>query len=192
VASETQVAKIAATRLGAEVRFLSLGDDLLVTNTLRAVWDIERRAAIRDGSWNFAMKRFQLAAQSLSGGVPYPFAASFPLPGESLRLIEVLSPEVGTDYQLEGKSVLCNITGPLYVRCLVDVAELALWDDLAAEAFGCRLAMKCGRRIAGSNYSEQQGGQEYMAALNAAKGVDALENPPIEQEECDWILARFS
>lgn len=191
MASETEVANLAAARIGTEGRVLSLDDDRFLARTLKEVWAIERKAALRDGSWNFAMRRAALAAEVLSEGVPYPFESSFPLPADSLRLIEVLNLSSRSDYQLEGRSILCNSTGPLYIRYLCDVAEIANWDDLAAEAFACRLAWKCGNRIAGSAYDQVTGWKEYQASLAAAQGVDAMENPPIEQEAGGWIEARL-
>ena len=190
MASYVQIANLAGAKIGTEARVTSPDDDRTFPRAVKAVWDLERRATIRDGSWNFATRRFELAAQVLAGGVPYPWSGSFPLPADFLRLIEVLNLSSRADYQIEGKAILTHSAGPLYIRCLVDVPELAEWDDLTAEAFACRLAWKLGKKIAGSNYSEDMGWREYQAAIAAAKRVDALENPPIEQEESDWLLAR--
>ncbi len=93
-------------------------------------------------------------------------------------------------YQLEGRAVLCDSAGPLYVRIAIDVPELGLWDSLAAEAFALRLAWRCGRKIAGSAFDMQACWAEYREAISRAKGVDARENPSIEQDDGDWIRAR--
>lgn len=186
------IANLAATKVGADAHITSLDDDRHVARTIKSVWDIERRATIRDGAYNFAMRRFALAAETLGDRVIYPWLSSFPIPGDMLRLIEVISPEVGEDYQLEGRSILCNISGPLYIRGLIDVTEPGNWDEAFAKAFACRIAWSIGKRIAGSSFSQNEAWQEYEQALNDAKRVDARENPGIGQAESGWVEARYS
>lgn len=190
MASETDIANMAAVRIGTEARILSLDDDRMLARTLRIVWDAQRQATLRDGSWNFGSRRAQLSANANPGTI-YPYEFAYPLPAESLRLIEVLGMSRAT-YQIEGGSVLCDQAGPLAVRYVIDVPELGRWDAAAAEAFACRLAWKCGKRIAGSAYDDRAGEAEYRDALARAKTVDALENPPIQQEESSWIEARVA
>lgn len=192
MASETDVANLALIKIGTEARVVDLTtDEGFAAATLKAVWAIERQAAIRDGAWNFAVQRAALASETLGAGVSiYPWAYSFPLPAGTLRLLEVLETS-REDYQLEGRSIRCDSAGPVYVRVLVDVAEPALWDSLFAEAFACRLAWRVGKRIAGSSFGADQAWQEYEAAIAAGKRVDARENPPIAHEESSWVTARF-
>lgn len=190
MASETDIANLAAVRIGTEARILSLDDDRMLARTLRVVWDAERQATIRDGAWNFAARRDRLAATVTTQEI-YPFEFGYELPAQALRMIEVLGWS-RSDYQVEGRLILSNQAGPLSIRYLVDVPELAHWDAASAEAFACRLAWKCGKRIAGSAYDERGGEAEYREALARAKTVDALENPPIEQAESSWIEARIA
>lgn len=187
--SYTQVANMAASLIGEEDQLRSPADDTHLGRTIAAVWDMCRRAAIRDHTWNMAMRRAALAAEALES-VPYPWAYSFPLPADSLRLVEVLNISSRSDYQLEGKSILSDTAGPLYIRYLVDITEPALWDDLFAEAFSRRLAYQIGPRLAGSDYDKPAGWKVYQDALNQAKRVDARENPQVRWEPTDWELAR--
>lgn len=191
MATEAQVANLAAIRIGTEARITSLSDDSVLARALKAVWDIERRATLRTGSFNFAVTRANLA--SIAADAPIFYGYAFQLPALTLRLLEVLGPTglATGDYQLEGKQILADGAGPLAVRVIVDVVEPALWDDAFAEAFACRLAWKVGRKIAGSSYDEDRGEREYNEAIAAAKRVDAIENPPIEQDEGAWIEARL-
>jgi hypothetical protein len=192
MASETDIANLAAVKIGSETRITSLDDNRPLARTLSAVWDIERRATLRDGSFNFSARRGALAQIDIADKTTiYPYSAAFELPTDALRLIEVLNPEVRDSYQLEGRQILADTTGPLYARWIIDVEEPASWDDAFAEAFACRLAWRCGKKVIGGNFDSNGAWQEYQAAIGAAKGVDAKENPPIEQEESDWVLARF-
>lgn len=190
MASEIEVAKMAAVRIGTQASFLTLDDDRAAPRTLKAAWDIQRRATIREGSWNFAAKRAALPALASPGEI-YPWDNAFELPADALRLIEVLGVSFDS-YQLEGRRILADQTGPLYVRYAADVEVLAEWDEVAAEAFALRLAWKCGRKIAGSAFDEEAARAEYYKAIAEAKATDALENPSIAQEDGEWIDARLT
>lgn len=191
MADQTSVANLALMFIGSETRLLSIDDEKDAARSLKAVWDIERQAVIRSNAWNWAMRRAALAALQVE--VLPPFTHAFRLPAEALRLIEVYSPsgrDTASDYQLEGRNILTARSGPLYVRCLMDVPEIAEWDPLAATHFAGRLALTCGARIAGSAFDRDLTLQRYREATSDAKSADALENPPIEQLESSWVTAR--
>lgn len=192
MSSLNEVAQLAAVRMGSEVKITSLDDDRPTARALRAVWDIERRATIRDGSWNFAARRGPLAQVTVDDpALIYPYLTAFKMPADAIKLIELLNSDVRANYQLEGRQVLCSTTPPLYARWAIDVPEPGQWDDQFAEAFACRLAWKCGKRVIGSDFDTAGMWREYQMAISAAKGSDAKENPPIDPDESDWVLARY-
>lgn len=188
--SYVTIANLAASKLGEDDQLRSPDDDTHLGRSVKAVFDPVRRAALRDHSWNFAMRRSELAASSLAG-VPWPWMSSFPLPADCLRLIEVLNFSVRSDYQLEGGSILANTVGPVYIRYIADVTESALWDDLFVEAFACRLAFQIGERIVGSAFDKGSMWKVYRSALADAKRTDALENPAIPNAASSWETARY-
>ena len=192
MASETEVANMAAIKMGSSATIVSLDDDRKVARTLKAVWAMQRRATLREGSFNFSARRGTLAKDATASATEiFPYSGAFSEPSDSLRLIEILNSELRSDYQLEGGRVLCHSAGPVYARWIIDVPEPANWDDAFAEAFACRLAWKCGKEIVGEDFDAPNAWREYQAASMGAKRVDARENPAIAQEECDWVLARL-
>lgn len=191
MADDVTIANMAAARMGTEVRISSLDDDRTVARAIKAAWDIERRAALRDGSFNFSVKRDELAAVNDAGLVLHPWQYGFRVPADFLRLLEVMDCHRDA-YALEGGIICANTLGPLYVRYVADVEEPALWDAAFAHSFSLRLAWRLGHRIAGSTFDQQQCWAEYRRSLSEAKRVDALENPGIEQEESSWVTARYS
>lgn len=192
MASETEVANMAAIKMGSSAIIVSLDDDRKVARTLKAVWATQRRATLREGSFNFSTRRGTLAKDAaVSALETYPYSSAFKEPSDSLRLIEILNPELRARYQLEAGRVLCDSSGPVYARWIIDVQEPAHWDDAFAEAFACRLAWKCGKEIVGEDFDAGGAWREYQNASSGAKRVDARENPPIAPEESDWILARL-
>lgn len=188
------IANLAASAIGEDDQLRSPDDDTHLSRTVRAVWDLERRAALRDHSWNFAMARKQLPAQSLPE-IPYPWGYSFKLPADAVRLIEVLGRPVvasRSDYQLEGGCILSNTSGPMAIRYLRDIAEPALWDDLFVKAFAMRIAWQIADRITGDLNRVEGAERKYRRALADAKRADALENPSIPFEPTGWERARMS
>lgn len=193
MASTVAIMNMAAVLIGTESRVTDPADDRFLATTLREVWDTERQATLRDGAWNFATKRRELMAAELAAGETiYPWAYAYELPSDCLKLIEVLDDSARDRRELEGGRILCNAAAPLRIRYVFDVPEPALWDALFASAFAARLAFICGDRIAGSVYDSQKGERIYWDRVRKARSSDSLENPRIENEESDWILARNS
>jgi hypothetical protein len=188
MSSYVAIANQAAIIIGTAARLTAPGDDNSLGRAVASVWDMERQAALRDGAWNFAIRRANLAA--LPEKPAHGFEHQFQLPADCLRLIEVH--ELWRDhYQLEGRRILSDEAGPLKLRYLADIEEPTQFDPLFVNAFALRIAIAIGQRIAGSAFDEASAWEKYRAALSAARRADAMENPPIEQAEVDWVTSRF-
>lgn len=181
---------LAGAAIGATTRITDPSDNRTLARNIRAVWNVQRQAAIREGSWNFATRREQLGESVTAPEHGYDH--QFPLPANCLRLIEVHDLIAYSDYQLESGLILTNVSGPLNIRYLADITEPASWDALFAEAFALRIAWAIGTRIAGSGFDKAKVWQNYQGCLSAARRIDAMENPPIDREESDWISARHA
>lgn len=197
MASETQVAQLAATLIGTDARLVSIDDTgNSVARSMKAVWDVSRRAAIRTGSWNFAARRAGLASVAVADlGTIYPYSYRYPMPAGAVRLIEVLDRVARDAFALEGdddgpNSILCSVAGPLYIRYAIDIPEPGRWNDDFAEVFAHKVALACGTKIAGSAFDKGAVDRSFEELLARIKTVDAIENPQISQEESDWVTAR--
>lgn len=192
MASETEIANLAAVFIGTSSRISTLDDDRTLARVLKAVWPAERRATIRDGAWNWAMRRAALPSSTPADAATiHPWSYRFPLPGDCLRIVDIIDASSTGDWIVEDGAILSDLPAPLRVRYMVDVVEPAQWDASFAEAFARRLAMTCGNRIAGSAFSVDRAQEAYRMAISSAKRVDAGENPGIEQAESSWIEARW-
>jgi len=188
VAGYVEIANAAATVIGTSARLTAPGDDTTLGRAVASVWNIERLAALREGAWNFAVKRESIAA--LADAPKHGFTAQFQLPPDCLRLLEIHELP-GDRWQLEGRAIHADATGPLKVRYLADITEPALFDPAFAKVFSLRIALAIGNRIAGSAFKEELNWSKYRRALADARAIDALENPPIEQYESSWVTARW-
>lgn len=188
MSSYVAIANLAATTIGTAARLTTPGDDTTLGRAVASVWEIERQAALRDGAWNFAMRRASLAA--LAEPPLHGFAARFELPSDCLRLIEIYQLR-RSSWQVEDRAIHADHTGPLKIRYLANVTEPASFDPLFIKAFALRIACAIGNRIAGSDFKEDLNWDKYRQALAEARRVDAMENPPIEQHESSWIESRW-
>jgi len=182
------IANAAAITIGTAARLTAPSDNTSLGRAVASVWEIERLAALRDGAWNFAMTRAELAA--LTEKPVHGFENRFQVPADCLRLIEIY--ELRRDnWQFEGQAINADHTGPLKIRYLADITEPALFDPLFAKAFSLRIACAIGNRIAGSAFKEELNWEKYRKALAEARMCDAMENPPIDDYESDWVKARW-
>ena len=189
MSSYVAVANRAAIAVGTSARLTAPGDNTVLGRAVAAVWDIERKAALRAASWNCSTERAKLPR--LAEKPVHGYSAQFEIPTDCLKLQEVCGSE-RLRYRREGKRrILADAAGPLEIIYTRDVTEPAEFDAGFALAFALRIALSIGRRIAGSAFDKDRVTREYSQALADAKSADALENPPIEQEESDWVLARF-
>lgn len=188
MASYVGIANLAATTVGTAARLTTPEDNTTLGRAVASVWQIERQAALRDGAWNFAMRRAnlpQLVEPPVNG-----FSARFQLPADCLRLIEVY--DLPRDcWQVEAGAINADYTGALKIRYLADIQEPAQFDPLFVKAFALRIACAIGNRIAGSMFKEELNWEKYRAALAEARRVDAMENPPINAAESSWIESRW-
>lgn len=185
MADYVSIANRVAIRIGEE-EIRTPGDDNHFARTVAAVWDEVRQGCIREHTWNMAMARKGLTADAavLAGDI-YPWAYSFPLPADFLRLVEVLNLP-GDRYQIEGRAILCDDLGPVYIRYLKDVPETALWDAGFVGYFAAELEKTVGVRISGSSYDVARGERNAMRMLSKAISADARENPPVEMDLTGW------
>lgn len=197
--SITDVANLTLQKIGAEDVSVEPGQDSHATRTLFAVWDMIRAACIRghgkhQPKWNFALRSTAIAARPITAAnpLPYGWSAAFPRPDACVRLIGPDQDAHGKQrWKVVGDEILTDFNGPLYLWYLVDVPETAKWDALFVETFAARLGFQVADRLTGDLSRKEQCWREFEANLASAAGVDAREDPPVEHEESDWVLARF-
>ncbi len=199
MASQIDIANRALTKLGA-ARIISLGDDVKSARSVSSMWDIVRDSELRSRNWSFAIKREALAA---AVSVPaYGYSFKFPVPSDFLRLIQAgqyLPPVSLTDYRtvdespwrIEGRFILSNEPGPLYIRYLASITDTSQWDSSFAEAFACRLASELAEDLTQSNVKRELAMKEYDQAISAAVRSNAIELPPEDTGDDSWIMSRL-
>lgn len=165
----------------------SLSDGNKAANLCSRNWEKVRDQVLRDHPWNFAVKRATLAAST--DAPDWGFDNQFPLPSDSLRLLEVRDLRAG-EYQLENGSILSNET-VLYVRYITRIEDPNDFDSLFIDAVATRLAFELCEGLTQSNTKKEALWQEYGDSLTRAKKTDAQENPPVLLHEDSWVESRY-
>jgi hypothetical protein len=188
----------ALLKLGAG-RIAAPTDDSEQARVLGVVFDSLARAELRRQAWSFALKRDILPETTAPA---FGYSHAYNLPPECLRLVMihdrwVLNETRGFDddrgsYAIEGRSLLINGGGALRVRYVTDLSQdTSIWDPAFTEAFICRLAGEVGPSLTKGKADVRQVKADYVAALNEAKRVNAIELPPTMMLDDSWVTSRY-
>lgn len=165
----------------------SLEDGTKAAALCTRAWPLIRDEVLRNHPWNFAITRSTLAADATAP--VWGFTAKFPLPSDSLRLLEVRDLSTA-DYQVEAGHIHANAT-VLYVRYIARVTDPNSYDTVFTNAVSTRLAAELCEPLTQSTSKKKALLDEYVESLLEAKRIDGQENPPAQYEEDDWITARY-
>ena len=184
--SWVEIANGAISRLGGQL-ITSLGDNTKPAQLANARYKVCRNAVLRMHPWNCATARAQLAPSSTTP--PFDFSYSLPIPSDCLRVVEVL-PE-GTEYRVEGRSILSNST-LLNIRYIKEIEDAAQIDPLLGEAISAYMAHDLAFSLQQSAEYRQVIWQEFEAIIRRAKSVDGMEDAAQRIEATEFTYARNS
>lgn len=191
MASEVEIANRALQKIGAS-RITSFDEGSKNADEVKACYEILRRAELRSNFWIFAIKRVALAASSTSpiSGRTY----AYPLPGDYLRMAP-LDPgysDARDDFLFEGRDLLTDQSGPLYIRYVSDVQDAAQFDSMFADALSMRIAMELAEPLTQSATKQETCETAYSFFIAQARKVNAIEAGPIAPEIDEMVAVRFS
>lgn len=199
-ASDVAIANLALTKLG-DLRITSLSENTKPAREVNAVYEMLRDKLQRRYVWRFTVKRTTLAASTDTPAFGYDY--QFPLPSDCLRVLQVglyfpgisLADYVGSpaaDYAIEGRYVLSNDDGPLYLRYLARIEDPTQFDAAFDDAFAATIAMNIAEALGQFSATKMQLIQQaYKDALREAVVANAIENPPEQMADDTWLLARI-
>lgn len=198
--SNIAIANRALTKLGA-ARIISFGDNNEQARALQSMYEIVRDAELRAYTWNFSIKRAQLAALSEAPAFDWP--RQFQLPSDCLRLLWAgdfypgpnlsdLTNGLDLDYEIEGRVIMSRLPAPLKIRYVAQITDPTQFDALFVEAFACKLAIELGETLTNSSTNRQEAWQEYQQAIRKALRADAIEKPSQQIADDTWMISRFN
>lgn len=168
----------------------SIDDPVSKTEQLCARWyEHMKKATLRMHSWNFAMKRTQLAASATAP--VFEFDTKYPLPADYIRLIQIGSDTVYKYYGVEDNHLLLNsASAAMPFRYVYNVTNVSKMDALFLDAFAANLALRLVYPITGSNTATERIMKLLSGTLELAKNVDGQERPPRRYERSRFKEAR--
>ncbi len=183
--SDTDICNSALTKVGAN-RIISLDADTAEGRVCKEQYPKIKKAFLRGHLWNFATKRVQLA---LSVTEPvFEFSYQYALPVDCLRVVG-MEGETSFPWKVEGRYILTD-NNEAYIKYICDAAE-GLFDDTAAEALACALAVDICIPLTQSAGLKESLKVDYRDALRAARTFDAQEGAGDRVYADSWLNARY-
>lgn len=180
---------------------MSETDNNKAARTVEAIYDGLLETLLRSYRWAFAIKRMKIGA--LIEKPEFGYALKYQLPSDFLRMDEIRDGSmlpiwhwywmrsIEPQWQIEGRQILTNIEAPLHLRYGSKATDPSQWDSTFVEAFACLLAYEMCESITQSSTKKQAAGQDFDAAIKAARSASAIERPPIQQQETSWFTSRL-
>lgn len=186
MATPTDIANLALAHLG-EGRLVDLTtDDSEAAEVMRLFFDISRQRALRAANWTCAQKRAALAAEVTPPAFGY--SNSFPLPGDYVRLCGVENAGEGSEFKVEGRKILTNLSAPLNILYIYDLENTSAYDPDLVAAFALWLAYHASGRLAPSRSELLR--QHAEGAKVEAKITDGSSNSPQPLQGGTWLIAQ--
>lgn len=190
MASVVDICNRALQKLGAE-RIISLTQDSVSARACNLAYESVRDAELRSHTWNFAIKRKELAADATAPVYGYSYA--YTLPSDCLRLLKNDHQEnyYSNNWKVEGRKIITDESAPLPIRYVYRVTDTTLYDALFIEALSSKMAYEMCEELTQSNSKKEAAAADYRNALREARKINAFENVPAEQETDTWITVRL-
>ena len=157
--SDIQICNNALLRLGAST-ITSFDDGTTAANACNQVYEQVRDALLRMHTWNFALTRVALAADSAAPSFEYSY--QYTLPSDFIRVQEIY--QQNGPYRIEGQKLVTDMVAPLNLVYVSKITDPTQFDPLFVEVLTLLILVRIGPRIAGAGFNPQ----EYMAELNQA------------------------
>lgn len=188
--SNVAIAKRALQMLGART-ISSLTQDHPNARAMNTAFEPVRDKLLRQYQWNFAKKRASVAADAVQ--TTYEGLNRFLKPNDFIALLrEDTTASLATrkDWEIEGNYIVTGDSAPLEFRYIARITDPKQFDSLFDELFAAELALATVDEITESNVKAQRIQLQYRdPALLAARQANALESPPQDAAEDEWLQA---
>ncbi len=187
--SKVEVCNQALIMLGADV-ISSLDESNKRATLCNTMYDPTRMAVLRYHNWGFARARRDLAM--LSEAPPFGFAYYFQLPSDCLRIrgiYQINEMPYQERYAREGDRLAINIS-PCKIIYTKDETNPSRFDSLFVKAFAAWLAFELALPITGSNTKLEAMRNILQLNLDAAQGIDAVEDSVHQESTPGYVESR--
>lgn len=184
MASTVDICNRALIKLG-EKTILSLDDDSKPARTMNILYEPTRDYLLRHHTWNFAIKRIEMA-QNIDAPV-YDYSYSYKLPTDCLRVI-IPSRDLW-EYAIEGENLVTDYPST-YLKYIRRVTDPNSFDALFEESLACKLAAEAATTLTDNDARHKDMVGLYDKSIADAKSVDAMEDGPKWVTSEEWLDSR--
>jgi|TARA_R110000822_G_scaffold28102_2_gene83716 hypothetical protein len=185
--SDVEICNLALTHLG-EDSITALTENSKAGRLCNLNYVRLRNATLRSHTWNFAVKRAQLA---LSTSTPeYEYAYAFTLPTDYIRIVDtdLLN---GSMWKVENGKILCD-SSALKIRYIFEVTDPNSFDEMFIETFSYRIAQQLAISLSDSVKLSETMERQYNRTLRLARNAGANEGNPEVLDASSWLNSRVS
>lgn len=160
--------------------------------------DTARDAALAAHNWNFARVRKSLAA--ISSEIPDDWSYAYTYPSDCVKMRRLLHTsrrtntphpfEIGLKSDKSAKVIFCDLS-PASAIYTARIENLALWDDLAIEAFSYKLASLIVVPILRKPSAADTYNRIFLQKISMAEANDANEGQSDQPPESTFVEARL-
>ena len=187
MASEVQLCNLALAKVGNE-QITSLTENSKAARLCNLVYEPMRDATLRAHPWNFAIKRIELAANTLTPA--YEYNTQFTLPSDFLRLIGTNMLDTAK-FTVEGNQLLCNASA-LKIKYIYAVTDPNVFDRLFNEALSARIAAELSIAMTDNRSLTVDLFNLFSTKLSDARTADATEGTPDDITADTWLNSRIA
>lgn len=144
---------------------------------------------LRAHPWNCAVKRVVLSAEATAP--EFDYSASFLLPEDWLRTLQVGERGVPLDFKHEGRRILCDTTA-LPLRYVYRNEDVGSWEPALVEVCTLRMAAAMAYAITQSASMAETMEGRAERAFKRAKAVDGQDEPPESIDDFPQHFSRYS
>ena len=160
------------------------------------MWDRARRSALRDYPYRFAVRRLRLPEKEMPDVYAHEWTHSYGIPDKVLKVVRVHDGRRRgvnkVPYAIqrgdEGEMLLCDVEQAM-VDAVVDVEDIATWDDAFCVAMARKLACLICVPLCKGEGKLSGLVQMYQAAIPVAEGADDSESYDRKPDDA-WLQAR--
>lgn len=190
MASEVSICNIAIVRVGHD-QILSLDQDNKAARLCKLLYPELRDTMLRAHTWNFAIKRIELALSTETPGDD-EFEFAHVVPDDCLKILTVLDNYTHrVETNAAGQKVIVSNEETQYLRYVSKVTDPNLMDPLFRQALSLTIAAAIAVPLTeNAKLAEVISGQAEEAT-KLARSMDAQEGTPLDLQGDDlWLRAR--
>lgn len=185
MATSIEICNIALDKLGA-LRISGFDQNTKESRACNLNYTNCRDQVMSEIPWTFAVKRATLAPDVDTPA--WEFSYAYTLPADCLHLIEL---DGNPNYRKEGRKIYTDEGTSLNIKYIYRNENTSEYTPLFVNMLSTYLASTICESLTQDTTQRQLLMQEYMDAMDRAKGEDARNDPAQDIVEDDWVIAGY-